>query len=138
MKQKNNARYELILAIVIICLILLTRLVGTTTVIDETNAVNEDGCPLTSMTFDDLETPGTTFATLTMPEWENGITERFPEGELRHYNSMDNMYEAVEAGEVDAAVGFSDERITLAESRPGMAMIEEPFATVQFGFGTQK
>ena len=138
MKEKNSTRYELILAIVIICLILMTRLVGTTTVIDETNAVNEDGCPLTSMTFDDLETPGTTFATLTMPEWENGITDRFPEGELRHFNSMDNMYEAVESGEVDAAVGFSDQRITLAESRPGMAMIEEPFATVQFGFGTQK
>ncbi|MBE6039648.1 MAG: ATP-binding cassette domain-containing protein [Clostridiales bacterium] len=138
MKQKYNAKYELILAVVIICLLMLTQLVGTTTVIDETKEVNEDGCPVTSKTLEDLEAPGTTFGTLTVPEWENGIKERFPEGELRHYNSMANMYEGVESGEVDAAVGFSDERITLSETRPDMAMIEEPFTTVQFGFGTQK
>ena len=138
MKSKSNAGYELILAVLIICLIMLTQLVGTTTVIDETRGVNEDGCPVTSKTLEDLEAPGTTFGTLTVPEWENGIRERFPEGELRYYNSMANMYEGVESGEVDAAVGFTDERITLSETRPGIAMIEDPFITVQFGFGTQK
>lgn len=138
MKRKSNVRYEIIIAAAIICLLMLTQLVGTTEVIDETKGVNEDGCPVTSKTLEDLEAPGTTFGTLTMPEWENGIRERFPEGELRHYNSMANMYEGVESGEVDAAVGFIDERITLAETRPEMAMIEEPFTTVQFGFGTQK
>lgn len=136
--KKNNARYELVLAIGIFCLILLTQLVGTTTVIDETKGINEDGCPVTSTTLDDLEAPGTTFATLSVPEWENGLKERFPEGELRYYNSMDNMYEGLEAGEADAAVGFSDERITLSETRPEIAMIEKPFTTVDFGFGTQK
>ena len=138
MKKKSNAKYELILAAVIICLIMLTQLVGTTAVIDETKGVNEDGCPVTSKTLEDLEAPGTTFGTLTVPEWENGIRERFPEGEIRHYNTMANMYEGVESGEVDAAVGFTDERITLSETRPEMAMIEEPFTAVQFGFGTQK
>ena len=137
-KKKSNAGYELVLAAVIIILIMLTQLVGTTTVIDETKGVNEDGCPVTSRTLNDLEAPGTTFGTLTVPEWENGLKERFPEGELRYYNSMANMYEGVESGEVDAAVGFSDERITLSETRPDMAMIEEPFTTTEFGFGTQK
>ena len=138
MKRKNNARYELVLAIAIVCLILLTQLVGTTTVIDETKGINEDGCPVTSTTLDDLEAPGTAFATLSSPEWENGIKERFPDGELRYYNSMASMYEALEAGEADAAVGFNNERITLSETRPEIAMVEEPFTTVEFGFGTQK
>ena len=138
MKQKNNARYELILAIAIIGLILLTQLVGTTTVIDETEGINEDGCPVASKTLEDLEAPGTTFATLSVPEWVDGIRERFPEGEIRYYNTMDNMYEGVEAGEADAAVGFNDERITLSETRPELAMIEKPFTTTEFGFGTQK
>ena len=138
MKHKHDTRYEIILAAAIICLIMLTQLVGTTEVEDETKGVNADGCPVTSKTLEDLEAPGTTFGTLTMPEWENGIRERFPKGEIRYYNSMANMYEGVESGEVDAAVGFSDERLTLAKTRPGIAMIEENFVSVDFGFGTQK
>ena len=138
MKQKNNTGYELILAAAIITLIMLTQLVGTTTVVDESKGVNAAGCPVTSKTLEDLEAPGTTFGTLTVPEWENGIRQRFPEGEIRYYNSMANMYEGVESGEVDAVVGFTDERPTLAETRPGIAMVEEPFVIVDFGFATQK
>ena len=138
MKKKSNAFYEIILAIIIIAMLLLPQLIGTTAVVDERAGVNEDGCPVTTTTLKDLEAPGTKFGTLTVQEWEEQIGKRYPEGELLHYNSMSNLYAALEAGEIDAALGFQDERKTLASTRPMLALIEEPFALVDFGFGTRK
>lgn len=51
---------------------------------------------------------------------------------------MANLYAGLDAGEVDAALGFIDVRQTLAETHPNLAFIEEPFATIDFGFATQK
>lgn len=138
MKKNSDAIYEIILAVLIIALMLLPQLIGTTSVADETAGVDENGCPVTSKTLTDLEAPGTRFGTLTIHEWESEIRKRFPEGEIRHYNSVANTYAALEAGEVDAALGFLDERQTLAGTHPELALIEEPFAVVEFGFGTQK
>ena len=138
MKKNSDAIYEIILAVLIIALMLLPQLIGTTSVADETAGVDENGCPVTSKTLTDLEAPGTRFGTLTIHEWESEIWKRFPEGEIRHYKSVANTYAALEAGEVDAALGFLDERQTLAGTHPELALIEEPFAVVEFGFGTQK
>ena len=48
-----------------------------------------------------------------MPEWEDAVRGRFPQGELRYYQSSANLFTALDAGEVDAALGFFDERETL-------------------------
>lgn len=119
-------------------LLLLPQLVGTTTVTDERANVNENGCPVTTETLADLEAPGTKFGTLTNHEWEMELQKRFPEGEIRHYNNMSNLYAGLDASEVDAAIGFADERPTLANTHPNLAMIEEPFTRLDFGFATQK
>lgn len=138
MNKKNSAIYEILLAAIFIAIILLSQLIGTTTVTDESKGVDKDGCPLTSTTLEDLEKPGTKFGTLTVHEWETEIHKRFPEGEICNYNSLANTYAALEAGEVDAAMGFLDERQTLAGTHPNLAMILEPFTSVDFGFGVQK
>lgn len=139
MKRKpDDAFYEILLAAIIIAILLLSQLIGTTKVADESANVDENGCPVTSVTLADLEAPGTKFGTLTIHEWEMELQKRFPEGEIRHYNSMSNVYAGLEAGEIDAALGFADERPTLATTHPNLALIEEPFTRVDFGFGTQK
>ena len=138
MDQKTSIAREIILAIIIIALVLLPQLIGTTAVVDDTAGLDGNGCPVTAATLADLEVPGTRFGTLTIKEWEGEIQKRFPKGEIRHYNSMANLYAGLDAGEVDAALGFIDERKNLAETHPNLAFIDEPFATVDFGFATQK
>lgn len=138
MKKKTSGFYEILLAVIIILLLLLPHLIGTVSVIDETEGLDENGCPVTSMTLKDLEASGTRFGSLTIHEWETEILKRFPEGKVHFYNSLSNSYAALEAGEVDAAVGFIDERQTLATTHPHLAFIEEPFTVVDFGFATQK
>ncbi len=138
MKQRSIAFYEFILAIIIIAVLLLTQLVGTTTVTDTSEGLDEHGWPVTSTTYEDLEAPGTRFGSMTVYEWEQEVRNRFPEGDIRLYDSFDSMYEALEANEIDAAMSFIDERQILADSHPDLAFITEPFALQDFGFGTQK
>lgn len=138
MKHKSQALYELIMAALIIAVLLLPQFIGTARVHDTSAGINEDGLPVTSATLSDLERPGTRFGIMTVSEWEIEIQKRFPKGEILHYNSFANVYAGLEAGEIDAAFGFLDERRALAETHPQLAFIEEPFAIVDFGFGVQK
>lgn len=138
MKKNNKVSYELIIAIVIVIAVLLPQLFGYNNIIDESKGVNEEGYPSTSLTLEDMEKEGTRFGTLTVMEWENALNERFPNGELMHYNSMANMYVALSSNEIDAAIGFLNERAALAESYPEVAPIEEPFYKLELGFGFQK
>ena len=137
-KKKHPVKYEIMWAVIIIALILLPQLIGTTKVVDESQGLDENGCPVTSTTFEDLEAPGTVFGTLTITEWQDAIEKRFPKGVLRQYNTVADSYQGLEAGETDAALGFIDERQTLASTHPNLAFITEPFAAINFGFGTQK
>lgn len=77
MEKKNPIRHEIFLAVIIIALFILPQLIGTTTVIDDTKGLDENGCPVTSTTLEDLEAPGTRFGTLTIHEWEKEIEKRF-------------------------------------------------------------
>ena len=138
MKKKGNGIYEILLAVIIILLILLPQLIGTQTVTDETAGVNEDGFPVTELTLEDLEAPGTTFGSPTIDEWIKELEKRFPEGKVRNYTTMADLYTALESGEIDAAMGFIDERKTMAETHPDLAYIEKPFTIVDLGFGTSK
>ena len=136
--RKNTAFYEVLLLLLILAAILLPQLIGTTMVTDDTAGVDENGLPIATKTFTDLEAPGTKFGTLTVREWELEIRKRFPEGEVQQFNTSANMYAALDAGMIDAAFGFIDERPTIAGTHPDLAFITEPFASVDFGFGTQK
>lgn len=138
MKKISIAFYEFLLAVLIIAILLLSQLIGTTTVTDSTEGLDEHGWPVTSTTYEDLEVPGTRFGSMTVYEWEQEVRNRFPEGDIRLYDSFDSMYVALEANEIDAAMGFIDERAILADSHPDLAFITEPFALQDFGFGTQK
>ena len=106
-------RCEVLLVLILIAAILASQLIGTATVTDGTQAVDENGLPATSTTLEDLEAPGTRFGVLLMPEWEDAVRGRFPQGELRHHQSSANLFTALDAGEVDAALGLFDERETL-------------------------
>ena len=137
-KQNRIIRYEILLAVIIIACILVPQLIGTAIVNDEKSGLDNDGLPVTGKNFEDMEAPGTRFGVLTVKEWETAILNRFPDGEIVRYNSMADCYEGVEAGEIDAAMGFIDERRAVAETHPNLAYITEPYALIDFGFGTQK
>ena len=47
-KKKNyRIRYEIMWAVIIIALILLPQLIGTAKVVDESQGLDENGCPVT-------------------------------------------------------------------------------------------
>ena len=139
MKQKSSSFYEFIILVLILAGILLPQLIGRTMVIDDSVGVDENGLPITTTTYADLEAPGTKFGVLTtMDDVQKKIKERFPEGELSLFNGFSNLYIALDAGQIDAALGFIDERPTIAGTHPDLAFITEPFATMDFGFGMQK
>lgn len=135
---KPLAFYEGLIAILIVALLLIPQLIGTTTVADETQGVNADGYPVTATTLADLEAPGTRFGIPTIKEWETEILKRYPQATIQHYNNLAGCYTALDSGEIDATMGFLDERGSLAESHPYLAFIDEPYALVDFGFGVQK
>ena len=137
MKQKSIAKYEAILAAAIIVMILLTQLIGTTLVPDPAANRDEKGLPVTAMTLKDLEDPGTRVGIVISAEWEQTVRERFPQADIHQYGSLSNLYAALSAGEVDAAVGYIDERPTVCRAYPDLAYITEPYAVVDFGFGTR-
>ena len=138
MKKRTGIKYEILLAVIIVVLILLPQLIGTTTITDESAGLDENGYPTTEKTLADLEAPGTKFGTTTIHEWMDALQKRFPEGEVLNYPHMANVYSALDAGEIDAAMGFPDERKAIAETHPDLALIDEPFAVVNLGFGVQK
>ncbi len=138
MKQKRSTVYEVLLAVLIVIGIVLPQVIGTVQVNDDTQGLDESKCPVTSKTLEDLQTPGTRFGTLTIHEWQKKIQECFPHGTIQTYNSFPDIYAALEAGQLDAALGFIDQRQELAATHPDLAFILEPFAIVEFGFATQK
>ena len=137
MNQKNMTRLEVFLALLIVLLILAPQLVGTTTVNDEASGLDEHGYPIADKTFDDFNAPGTRFGILTGTDWAMEVSQRYPQAEVYPYNSIADVYTALDAGKIDVAVGFIDSREELKISHPSIAFIEEPFVTLDYGFGTQ-
>ena len=69
MKNNPEAKHELIILAGIVILLILSGLVGTTTVTDDSLNVDSNGYPVTDKTFEDFEASGTKFAILTGTEW---------------------------------------------------------------------
>ncbi len=138
MGKKKTAKYELILLLFIIAGILLPQLVGTTTVTDTSAVLNGEGYPETGMKLEDLSAPGTRFGVLTGTDWAEGLKELCPEGEILQFRSVADSYSALEAGKIDSAVGFIDQRKKIARTHPDLAFIEEPYMVMAFGFATPK
>lgn len=82
--------YEALIAALIVAIILVPQLVGTETVSDPSQGLNEEGCPVASTTLEDLEASGTRFGCLTYKEWEDEIRHRFPKGEIRQMERFAN------------------------------------------------
>ena len=134
MKVKTST-VEAILAVLIILLLVLSQLVGTTTVSER--GVDENGYPVTDKTFDDFKQPGTRFAVLTGTDWAFEVMKRYPDAEILSFDTHADIYNALDTGMVDVAVGFISDRDELKLSHPDIAFIEEPFMTMDYGFGTQ-
>ena len=63
--KKKISMLEWLLVGVIAVVLLMTQLIGTTTVSDEWDRVDENGYPVTDKTFEDFSAPGTKFGVLT-------------------------------------------------------------------------
>lgn len=137
MNRSKDAKYEWIILAGIIVLLIITQLVGKTTIGDQTANVDSEGYPLTDKTFDDFNVPGTRFAVLTGTEHAFDIEAKYPDAEILYFDSQADIYSAVAGGKADAGVGYIEQRQELKESHPDLAMIAQPFNTLQYGFGMQ-
>ena len=97
---------EWLLVGVIAVVLLMTQLIGTTTVSDEGDRVDENGYPVTDKTFEDFSAPGTKFGVLTGTDWSFDLMARYPQGEVLAFDSFADIYNALDTGMVDVAVGF--------------------------------
>ncbi len=138
MKKHKLLLYEIIIAIIIIALLLLSRILGTTMVYDSGSCLGEDGYPATNKTFDDLKAPGTRFGVVTGFDWNVPIMEKYPDGEYFQFNNMSDSFAALENGRIDVALGFTDEIDAISKAHPSLAFIREPALTLGFGFGMPK
>ena len=129
---------EWLLVGVIAVVLLMTQLIGTTTVSDEGDRVDENGYPVTDKTFEDFSAPGTKFGVLTGTDWSFDLMARYPQGEVLAFDSFADIFNALDTGMVDVAVGFLTAREELKTTHPDIAFIEEPFKTMSYGFGTQR
>ncbi|MCR4657168.1 MAG: transporter substrate-binding domain-containing protein [Lachnospiraceae bacterium] len=137
MKKNKTALLEALLAFVIMILLFLPQVIGKTTVSDSTVDVNEEGYPVTELTFDDFKAPGTRFGVMTGTDWTFELIKRYPEAEILQFANVADIYTAVDTGKVDVGLGFIDSRPELKKTHPDLAFIEEPFVTLSYGFGTQ-
>ncbi len=128
---------EVLIALVIVILLFLPQIIGTTTVSDSAVGVNEEGYPVTELTFDDFRAPGTKFAVMTGSDWGYEIIKSYPEAEILQFSNAADIYTAVDAGKVDVGMGFLSSRPELKKTHPDLAFIEEPFISLPYGFGTQ-
>ena len=136
--KKKISMLEWLLVGVIAVVLLMTQLIGTTTVSDEGDRVDENGYPVTDKTFEDFSAPGTKFGVLTGTDWSFDLMARYPQGEVLAFDSFADIFNALDTGMVDVAVGFLTAREELKTTHPDIAFIEEPFKTMSYGFGTQR
>ena len=122
-KKKGIVRYEIVLALVIIAVILLTQTIGTTSVIDP-SSVDENGHPITDKTFEDLAEPGTRFGIITGNELGIQLMKYYPDGEFQMFNTFPDVYTAVNEGIVDAATAFIDQRDEIESANPNVAFMD--------------
>ena len=136
-KNRNTYSVEIVLTVVIILCILIPKLFGTVDVTTPAR-LDQDGHPVTDVTFEDLAAPGTRFALLTGSDWALEIEKQYPDGVCSYYDSMADVFIALSSGKADAAMAYLDFRTELEKTHPNIAYINEPFQTLEYGFGTSK
>ena len=132
----NKRRWlEIILAGLIALLVLLgSWLAGP----EEMYAVDDDGMTVPSMALADVGKPGTRIAVLTGSELFTAARERFPQATPVQYDTFADVFHALDAGKVEAALGFDTNIPLVRQSHPSLAVIPERVGVYSYGFGTRK
>lgn len=138
MNAKRKIYIDVIFITALILAVLLPNIIGTTTITDDSANVTEEGYAVTEKTFDDFSAKGTKIAIMTGTDWGQEVIKRYPESEIVQLNNAADIYMAVDTGKADTGLGFIESRDELKNTRPNLAFIEEPFITLDYGFGTQK
>ena len=136
--KNRNTRYEWLLLFAIIIIILLTKLIGVTTVSDNSVNVDENGYPVTDKTLSDLNYPGVKIAVMTGSEWVYDLQKEFSDAQILYYDTQADIYNAISTGRADAGLGYPSQKKELRTSHPDLAFIKEPVADMDYGFGTPK
>lgn len=137
MKKNNNSvgRREFVIFCVILFILLAARLVGTTTVADDTAGTDENGYPVTDLTFDDFVGTAPRVAMLTGVSEKDEVMSRYPDAQISYYDTQADVYNAVAGGRADLGTGYITQREELKDTYPDLAFIKEPLFTMQYGFG---
>ena len=133
MNKKNG--YEILILLLIVVLILLTNMFSGN---HQNYETGDDGNPLPSLTLEDLDRSGRRIAVLTGSELYTAAREKFPQATPVQYDTFADVFYALDAGKVDAALGFDTNIPLVHQSYQGLAVIPRKVAEYSYGFGTQK
>lgn len=133
--MQRKTLYETIIAAVIAALLLLPGLIGSG---DGLRTAGDDGAPVPSMGFDEINRAGACIAVLTGSELYTAAMEHFPLATPVQYDTFADLFYALDSGKVDAALGFDTNIPLVRQSYPGLAVIPDVVAEYSYGFGTRK
>ena len=133
--MNRKSLYEIIIVVLIAVPLLLPSLFGDGS---ETYAVGDDGAPVPSIAISDIGKPGTRIAVLTGSELYTAVQENFPQATPVQFDTFADVFYALDAGKVEAALGFDTNISLVRQSYPGLAVVPEMVTEYCYGFGTQK
>ncbi len=85
-------------------------------------------------TLDDLNDPSVTIGGLTGSVHEPFVAQVFPRAQEKQFNTLNEMIDALESGEIDAFVHAKDNILSAMEETPGrLRMIDEPVGEAMAG-----
>lgn len=127
--------YEVLIAALIVVLVLVPHVLGAKT---SEYAMGDDGKPVPTLSMDDLQKPGMRIAVLTGSELIDTIQNFFPDAQSLEYDAFADVFNALDTGKADAALGFAPHLTIVPQTYPGMTNIREPVTQYGYGFATQK
>lgn len=127
--------YEIAIVVLVLALFLVPAIANSE------RAVYTDGDgegPTPSLSLDDLKKPGTKIAILTASELENTAAEIFPDARILEYDTFADVFNALDTGKADAALGFDSHLFMIPETNPNLTHVRESIDEFGYGFGSQK
>ena len=127
--------YEILLAVAIVLAVLIPSVLGAKT---SGYVEGDDGKLVPTRELTDLQKPDATIAILTGSELVDTMHDFFPEATSLEYDAFADVFNAVDAGKADAALGFSPHLTIIPQTNPGLTPLAEPVCEYGYGFATQR
>lgn len=91
-----------------------------------------------ALSLSDLQNPGTRIAVLAASELYSVAKEKFPAAEILQYDTFADVFNAVDRGKADAALGYPNLANDMKESYPNITHLPDVIEEFDYGFAMQK